>query len=100
MSRTPPPSYARALGALADAVREAHALAELLEYAAALLRDRPADLDGPPLDLCPGGARVLAVLGRRDRALDAAERVWANLHPTVREGLQPPGELLEAAECV
>jgi hypothetical protein len=30
MSRTPPPSYARALDALAGAVQDAHALAELL----------------------------------------------------------------------
>jgi hypothetical protein len=45
----------------------------------------------------PGGACVLAVLGRLDRALADAERVWDGLEPFLREGLQPPGELLEEA---
>ncbi len=99
MSRTPPTSYARALETLAATVRDADALAELLEYAAAQIRGRPTDPDGPPLDICPCGARVLVVLGRLDRALADAERVWDGLEPFLREGLQPPGELLEAAEC-
>jgi hypothetical protein len=55
--------------------------------------------DGPPLDFVPGGARVLAVLGRLDRAMADAERVWDGLDPSLREGLQPPGELLEEAGC-
>jgi hypothetical protein len=87
------------LTSLADAVREAHALAELLEYAAGLLRGRAADPDGPPLDLCPGGGRVLAVLARRDRSLAEAERAWDGLTPSVREGLPPPGEFLEESGC-
>jgi hypothetical protein len=99
MSRTPSTAYARALDALAGAVREAHALAELLEHAAALLRGRPSSPETPPLDECPGAARVLAVLARRDRALAEAERVWEGLASSVQEGLQPPGELLEEAGC-
>jgi hypothetical protein len=92
-------SYARALDALAASIRDAHALAEMLEYAAALLRGKTPDTDGPPLDFVPGGARVLAVLGRLDRALAGAERVWGRLDPFLREGLEPPGELLEEAGC-
>jgi hypothetical protein len=100
MSHTPSHAYGRALDALAAAVRDAHAIAALLEYAAGVLRSgRPADLDGPPLDQIPGGARVLAVLARRDRALVEAERVWEGLASSVREGLQAPGELLEEARC-
>jgi hypothetical protein len=92
-------AYRRALENLAAACREAHSLADLLDYAAALLRGRPPDPDGPPLDLCPGSARILAVLARQDRALDDAERAWEGLAPSVREGLPPPGELLEEAGC-
>jgi hypothetical protein len=99
MSHTLPPAYSRALDALAGAVRDAHALADLLEYAAGVLRGRAPDLDGPPLDLCPGSGRILAVLGRRDRALAEAERAWDALLPSIREELQPPGELLELACC-
>jgi hypothetical protein len=36
MSRSPPPSYARALETLAAAVRDAQALADLMEYGRAL----------------------------------------------------------------
>ncbi len=90
MSSSPPPVYRRALDNLAGAVCEAHALADLLEYAAGLLRGRPADPEGPPLDLCPGGGRVLAVLARRDRFLAEAERAWDGLAPSVREGLPAP----------
>jgi hypothetical protein len=42
---------------------------------------------------------VLAVLGCLGRALADAERVWDGLDPYLREGLQPPGELLEEAGC-
>ncbi len=99
MSASPPPVYHRALAALAEAVHEAHALADLLEYAAGLLRGRAADPEGPPLDLCPGGGRILALLARRDRSLAEAERAWDGLAPSVREGLTPPGEFLEEAGC-
>jgi hypothetical protein len=77
-------AYGRALDALVAAVRDAHALAALLEEAASVLRSgRPADLGGPPLDQLPADARVLAVLARRDRALAEAERVWEGLrNPT------------------
>ncbi len=53
----------------------------LLGYAAAVLRGRPPDPNGPPLDVCPGGARLLALLGRLERALADAERVWDGLEP-------------------
>jgi hypothetical protein len=82
---------------LATACRDAQALADLLEYAAGLLRGRPADPEGPPLDAVPGSVQVLAVLARRERAVDDAERAWEGLAASVRDGLQPPGELLEKA---
>jgi hypothetical protein len=103
MSTAPPApvsgltGYRRAVEDLAAACREAHAVAELLEYAAGLLRGRHPDPEGPSLDALPGGARVLAVLARRDRAFDAAERTWDGLDPRAREGVPAPGELLEDA---
>jgi hypothetical protein len=99
VSRTPPSAYGSALDALAAAVHEARSLAEILEYAAGLLRGRPPDPDDTPLDQCPGGARVLAVLARRDRALADAERAWDALDPSLRPELPAPGELLEEAGC-
>jgi hypothetical protein len=63
-----PHSYRRALDDLASACREVHALADLLEYAVGILRGRPRDPDGPPLEAGPGCARILAALARRDRA--------------------------------
>jgi hypothetical protein len=92
-------AYHRSLEALAAACREAHTLADLLDYAASLLRGRPPEPDGPPLDLCPGSVRILAALARRDRAMDDAERAWEALAPAVRDGLPPPGELLQEAGC-
>jgi hypothetical protein len=55
MSHNPPPAYSRALDALAIVVRDAHALADLLEHAAGVLRGLAPDLDSPAFDLCPGG---------------------------------------------
>jgi hypothetical protein len=93
-----PPGYRRALEDLASVCAEARAAADLLEYAAGLLRGRPADPEVPPLDVVPGGGRIKVLLACRDRALDAAERVWNTLPPDVQERLQPPAALLETAE--
>jgi serine/threonine protein kinase len=60
---------------------------DVLDYAASLLRGRPPNPEGPPLDLCPGAARILAILARRDRALDDGERAWEVLATATREGL-------------
>jgi hypothetical protein len=81
-----PASYRRALEDLAAACREAHALADLLEYAAGVLRGRALDPEGPSLDAVPGSARLLALLPRRSRNLDAAERAWEGLAASPREG--------------
>jgi hypothetical protein len=98
MSRTPPPAYSRALDALAGAVRDAHALAELLEYAAALLRGKPPAPDGPLLDLVPGG-RVLAGLGRRDWAQADAEPARRGFSHRGNCGKRPVFGIRPVAPC-
>jgi hypothetical protein len=94
-----PAAYRRALEDLAAVCTEARALAELLEYAARLLRGGKADPEGPPLDAVPPGSRIVALLARWDRSLDAASRVWDSLPAAVREGLLPPADMLKAAEA-
>ena len=64
-----------------------------------MLRGRAPDLDGPPLNLWPGGGHILAVLGRRDRTLAEAERAWDSLPLSMGEDLQPLDELVELAGC-
>jgi hypothetical protein len=83
---------------LATATRDALALAEILECAAGLLRGRPPDPDGPPLEICPGSAPVLSVLARRDWALAGAKRAWDRLGPAVRARLPAPRDLPEEAD--
>jgi hypothetical protein len=78
-----PLTYRVALDALADAVREAGQLAELL------------GLERPPLELCPTPYRVRRALERVDAALDHATDTWERLPSELREGLPRPRELLE-----
>jgi hypothetical protein len=89
-----PAAYHAALGELADALREAHGLADILVYFAGQLRGARPDLEGPPLDICPSPGRVRRALERRDRALDETGRLYSLLPAEVREGLTSPEELL------
>jgi hypothetical protein len=89
-----PAAYRAALEELADALREAHGLADILDYFAGQLRGARPDPEGPPLDVCPSPGRVRRALERRDRALDEAGRLYGLLPAEIREGLTPPEDLL------
>ena|SRR6516162_3345022 len=89
-------AYRAALEELADALREAHALADVLEYFASQLRGARPHTEGPPLDACPQPARVRRALERRDLAWDEAVRLYDMLPAEAREGLTPPDEMLWA----
>jgi hypothetical protein len=84
-----------ALEDLAAACREARALADVLEYAAGLLRGRRPDLGEFPPDLFAAAGRLRQALARLDRARDAARDAWDALAPGDRDGLPSPDELLE-----
>jgi hypothetical protein len=87
-----PPAYLAALDEWSASVRNAHALAELLDYFAGQLRGARPDLDGPPLESCPSPFQVRRALARRDRALLAVEAEWERLPGEWKESLPPPGE--------
>ena len=91
-----PAAYRAALEELADALREAHALADALNHFAAQLRGARPHPEGLPLDACPSPGRVRRALERRDRAHDEAGRLYGLLPAEVREGLTPPEDMLWA----
>ena len=90
-----PLAYRAALEGLAEAVREAHALADVLDHFARQLRGARPDPEGLPPEGCPVPSWVRRALERRDRALDEAWRVWEGLPGEAREGLPSPDDLLE-----
>ena len=89
--------YRSALEGLADTVREAHALAAVLEHVAALLRGRPPDPEGPGLYLYPSIWQVRRAQQSRDIAVEAARAAWAALPAEAQEGAPSPEEAAEAA---
>jgi hypothetical protein len=86
-----PHAYRVALEELASACREARDLADVLEYAAGLLRGRRPDSGEFAPDLFAAAGRLRQALDRLDRARDA----WDWLAPGDRDGLPSPDELLE-----
>jgi hypothetical protein len=90
-----PLTYRLALDALADAVRDAAALAEVLDQFAGVLRGKRPGLEGPPVELYPTPYRVRQALERVDAALDHALDTWDRLSAELREGLPRPRELME-----
>jgi hypothetical protein len=90
-----PHAYRVALEELAGACRQARDLADVLEYAAGLLRGRPPDLGEFAPDLFAAAGRLRQALDRLDRARDAARDAWDWLAPGDRDGLPSPDELLE-----
>jgi hypothetical protein len=92
-----PSRYRIALEELAAACREARDLADALEYAAALLRGRPPDPDGPLFDLAAAAGLLRRAMARLDDTRDAARDAWESLPAGEREELPPPEELLDQA---
>jgi hypothetical protein len=82
-----PAAYRVALEELAAACREACALADVLDYAAGLLRGRPSDPEESPADLFATAGRLRQALGRLDRARWAARDAWV---PPPRYSLSLP----------
>jgi hypothetical protein len=91
----PPLPYQAALDELGLAVRRVLALAEMLDHFAGLLRGRPTDPEGPPLEAYPSFSEIRHALDRRQKALEAAEREWERLPLELRECSPRPGELLQ-----
>jgi hypothetical protein len=89
------PAYRVALEELAAACREACALADVLDYAAGLLRGRSSDPEESPADLFAAAGRLRQSLLRLDRARWAARDAWDAMPAADREGLPSPDELLE-----
>ena len=85
--------YRAALEGLADATRDARALADVMAFFAGQLRGAPADLDGPPLTDLPTRSAVLAALRRIDQARSRLEREWQRLSEDEREALPSPDAL-------
>ena len=90
-----PHAYRVALEELAGACRQARDLADVLEYAAGILRGRPPDLSESAPDLFMAAGRLRQALDRLDRARDVARDVWVMLSPGDRDGLPSPDDLLE-----
>jgi hypothetical protein len=90
-----PPAYRQALEDFAAACRDAHTLADLLEYIAGLLRGRPAEGEMPARDLAERTREVRRLLERVARARESVRAAWADLSPAEREGAPTPEELLE-----
>jgi hypothetical protein len=93
-----PLAYRTALEGLAEAVREAHALADVLEHFARQLRGLRPNPEGLPPEGCPVPSWVRRALERRERALAEAVRVYEGLPNSAREGLLPPEELLQEGD--
>src|SRR4051812_24127659 len=93
-----PAAYCAAVEELADSVREAHALANLLDHFARQLRGARPDPDGPPPEGYPVPSGVRRALERRERALAQAVHVYEGLPDYAREGLLPPEELLQEGD--
>jgi hypothetical protein len=91
----PPVYYQAALDELGVTVREARALAELLDQFAGLFRGKQSSTEGPPVEAFPTPAEVRRALDRRQRAMEAAEREWERLPSDLCECWPRPGELLE-----
>jgi hypothetical protein len=87
--------YQAAVHELGVTVRQALALAEVLDYFAGLLRGRDRDPEGPPVEAYPPPSEIRLALDRRWQALRAAELAWELLPPDLRECWPRPGELLE-----
>jgi len=77
--------YRAAVEELADALREARALAEVLSFFAGQLLGEAPDLDGPELTALPTRSGVLAALRRIDQARSRLEREWERLSDGERE---------------
>jgi hypothetical protein len=90
-----PAAYRVALEDLAAACREARALADVLEYAAGVLRGRSPDPEESPADLFAAAGRLRQALLRLDRARWAARDAWDAMPAADRDGLPSPDELLE-----
>jgi hypothetical protein len=86
--------YADALDRLAEANAEAQALADVLDYFAAILRGARPDPDGPPLEALPSAGRVRRLLERRFEAAGQVEDEWGRLPPEARAALPSPDDLL------
>jgi hypothetical protein len=85
--------YTAALERLAEANAEALALAEVLDYFAAVLRGARPDPDGPPLEALPSGSRVRRLLERRAEAADLVEAEWRRLPAEAQEQAASPAEV-------
>ena len=98
MLSTNPARYERALKDLSESALQTGALAELLDYVAGLLRGRPPDPEGPPLELYPSVGQVRRALERREGALNAVRDAWGGLPAEVQDGWPSPEDALEGAE--
>jgi hypothetical protein len=90
--------YERALQELVENLVQAEAMANLLDYFAGLLRGRPRETEGPPLELYPSMRELRRALERRSSALDAVRNAWETLAGEAQEGRPSPNDVLEAAE--
>jgi hypothetical protein len=89
-----PVAYQAALDELSDAVGNACALAELLDYFAGQLRGEHPDLAGPPLEASPTPSQIRRALERRDQALSEVEKHWQRLPGELRDLVPLPEEVL------
>ena len=83
---------------LAEAVRDAEAVAEVLDYFADILRGRRPDPDGPALEQFPSAGQVRRAFDRRTDCLAAAEEAWHRLSHDEKEHLTPEDSLTNGVD--